>query len=128
MLLKFAPFYRLLLAIALSELRQLGTKTVVDLSMDVPQLALGLVLSSGFEVEENIILAGRAISVLVSDSSNFGLAAYIESKSSMLAYVGSFNVSCLRTFLWACSFALTLRQSSFVSKCSVLWDLLLCSL
>ena len=71
MLLKFAPLYWLLLAIAFSELCQLGTKTVVDLSMDVPQLPLGLVLSSGFEVEENVILAGRAISVLVSDGSNF---------------------------------------------------------
>jgi hypothetical protein len=37
----------------------------------------------------------------------------------MLAYVGSFNVSCLTTFLWACSFALIKRQSSFVSNCSV---------
>ena len=129
MLLKFAPFYRLLLAIAFSELCQLGTKTVVDLAMDVPQLPLGLVLSSGFEIEENVVLAGRAISVLVSDASKFGrTTAYFESKSSMLAYVGSFNVSCLTTFLWACSFALTQRQSSFVSNCSVLWDLLLCSL
>jgi len=67
MLLKFAPFHRLLLAIAVSELCQLSTKTVVDLAMDVPQLPLGLVLSSGFEIEENVILAGRAISVLVSD-------------------------------------------------------------
>jgi hypothetical protein len=72
MLLKFAPFYRLLLAIAFSELRQLGTKAVVDLSMDVPQLPLGLVLSSGFEIEENVILAGRAVSVPVSNVSNFG--------------------------------------------------------
>jgi hypothetical protein len=66
-LLKFAPFHRLLLAIAFPELRQLGTKTVVDLSMDVPQLPLGLVLRSGFEVEENVIFAGRAISVRVND-------------------------------------------------------------
>ena len=72
MLLKFAPFYRLLLAITFSELRQLGTKTVVDLAMDVPQLPLGLVLSSGFEIKENVILAGRAISVLVNDASKFG--------------------------------------------------------
>jgi hypothetical protein len=36
MLLKFAPFYWLFLAIAFSELCQLGTKTVVDLAMDVP--------------------------------------------------------------------------------------------
>src|ERR1700733_9020336 len=73
MLLKFAPFYRFLLAIAFSELRQLGTKAVVDLSMDVPQLPLGLVLSSGFEIEENVILAGGAISVLVSNGFQFWL-------------------------------------------------------
>jgi hypothetical protein len=107
MLFEFAPLYRLLFAIALPELHQLGAKAVVNLSVSVPELPFGLVLSSRFEVEEDVVLAGRAIPRLVSHYFiSLGTTSYLESRSSILAYVGSFNVSCLRTSLWARSFAL----------------------
>jgi hypothetical protein len=100
MLFKFAPFHGLLFALAFPKLRQLGAKAVVDLSMSVPELPFGLVPCSGFEVKEDVVLASVAIPELVSNCCIcWGRISYFESRSSILAYVGSFNVSCLRTSL-----------------------------
>jgi hypothetical protein len=86
MLLKFSPFHRLLLALAIPKLSQLGAKATVNLSVSVPQLPFGLVASSGFEVEEDVVLTGIAIPALVNECLIcLGMSSYFESRSSILA-------------------------------------------
>jgi hypothetical protein len=66
MLFEFSPFHRLLFALSLPKLGQLGAEAAVDLSMSIPELRFDLVLCSCFEVEENVVLAGIAIPKRVS--------------------------------------------------------------
>jgi len=61
MLFEFAPFHSCLFAPVVSELRELCAEAVINLPMGVPELPFGFVLSRGFEVKEDIVLAGAAI-------------------------------------------------------------------